>query len=219
MKIKIAPSILNADFRELQKEVDRVKKADILHVDIMDGHFVPNLSMGPMHVKALKTKMRKEAHLMIQDAVKYIPIFMEHGAKRVIAHADSRTNINKFIRMVHNRNGIAGIAINPNIPYSKFKPYLKKADFFLLMTVYPGFGGQSFIKSVLPKIRQLRKLTNADIEVDGGVNLQTAKMAVKAGATILVAGTYLFNSANPAKNIDKLRAIAKRELQIAKKVG
>jgi ribulose-phosphate 3-epimerase len=212
--VKIAPSILNANFAHLQRDVDKVQNADILHIDIMDGHFVPNLSMGPGHVLAIQTKLPKEAHLMMEQPSRYAKSFLDAGAKRLIAHAEAE-DLSKFIRTVHSNNGIAGVAINPNIPFSKLMPYLKRADFFLLMTVKAGFGGQSFMRSVLPKIRKLRKLTYADIEVDGGVNLETAKLAVRAGATILVAGTSLFNSNDPKHQVEELRSISNREIHLS----
>jgi len=205
MKVKIAPSILSADFSHLQKDIDKVRNADYLHIDIMDGHFVSNITIGPVVIKNLKTKLIKDVHLMIEEPEKYAKDFAEAGADIITFHAEVSKNLKKTIRLIRKLGVKVGIAINPDKELSLIMPVLDDVDMVLLMTVFPGFGGQKFIKDVLPKIKELRKLKpELDIEVDGGINDKTIKQAVKAGANIIAAGSFIFRDKTPSKMISLL---------------
>lgn len=203
--VKIAPSITTVDFAHLQAEVDKVKTGDILHLDIMDGNFVPNITFGPALVKSINTPLTKESHLMIKSPSKFIERFVDAGSKRISFHVEIEENLLKNIKLVKSLNKKVGLAINPATPLSKLKPYLNKIDFVLVMSVNPGFGAQSFMPSVLGKIKELRKIYSGDIEVDGGINLETGKQCVEAGANILVVGAFLYASKNPEELIRKLK--------------
>lgn len=199
--IAIAPSILAADFSSLGAQVQAVERggADRIHVDVMDGHFVPNLSMGPVVVSALRpvTKLPLEVHLMITDPVKYAPAFLRAGADTIIVHLEVLADPRPLLREVRGQGRKAGLAINPDKPVSWFEPFLAEIDVALCMTVFPGFGGQPFIPSSLDRIRQLRAMMRGgnptcDLEVDGGIDLATGEQSVAAGANVLVAGTSIF---------------------------
>ncbi len=194
MKIKIAPSILSANFAHLQEDIDKVKNADVLHIDVMDGHFVNNITIGPVVIKDIKTNLLKEAHLMIKNPEQYVEPFVKAGAQRIIFHAETAKNPEALIKGIKKHNAEAGASLNPDSPLSMIKPYLDKLDMVLLMTVFPGFAGQKFIDSVVPKIKELRSIFKKDIEVDGGINFETAKIASEAGANLLVAGSFIFNN-------------------------
>lgn len=221
-RIKIAPSVLAADFSRLSDEVKRVEEAgaDLLHVDVMDGHFVPNITVGPQVIGALdsKTKLPLDVHLMIENPGKYIKSFAEAGADILTVHIEaysgsesevlsprSKVKIKSDLSLIKSLGLKAGVVLNPSTPLSTIEDIIEKVNMVLLMTVNPGFGGQGFIRSVLPKIRALRRYFAGDIEVDGGINHRTAKEAVRAGANILVAGTYIFRAENMREAIKRLR--------------
>jgi ribulose-phosphate 3-epimerase len=204
-KLKIAPSILSANFSHLQEDVDKVEDADVLHLDVMDGHFVPNITFGPVVLKDLKTKLYKQAHLMITNPEKYIEAFVKAGADNITIHAETG-NLEQNIDKIHSLGADAGITINPDTSLDAIKSVVDKVELVLLMTVYPGFGGQKFISDVVPKIRELRELCpGVDIQVDGGINLKTIKVAYEAGANVIVAGSFIFNSDDPKARIEALR--------------
>lgn len=207
MKIKIAPSVLSADFGKLNEEIASIAKSvDMIHVDVMDGHFVPNITIGPVVVKYIKTHLALDTHLMIEHPEKYIKDFAPYSKIITIHYEACRRNLKKIIRMIKKLGCKAGISINPRTPLSKIYSILHDVDMVLLMTVNPGFANQTFIKSVLPKIKYLRHIApKLDIEVDGGINPSTAKMCVSAGANIFVAGSYIFGSHKRLSAIKNLR--------------
>jgi ribulose-phosphate 3-epimerase len=212
----IAPSILSADFARLAEEVRRVEKAgaDWLHVDVMDGHFVPNLTIGPVVVHWLKkcTRLPLDVHLMIERPEKYIPHFAKAGAWNITVHWEACRRPAEVLRLIKKQGCRAGLSVRPRTPIEKVAPYLKDLDVVLVMTVEPGFGGQSFMPDMLPKIRWLReqnkKLKRSHrpwIEVDGGINNETAPLTVHAGAEVLVAGNAIFAAKDPAVALKTLR--------------
>jgi len=216
-KIEIAPSILSADFARLGEEVKALEKAgaDLIHLDIMDGHFVPNITFGPAVVKALRpfTKLPFDVHLMIAPADPYIEAFAQAGADYITVHPESGPHIHRTVHLIKSLGKKAGIALNPGTPASIVSNLLEDIDQILVMTVNPGFGGQSFIHSQLTKISEVRKMIDSCgrpiiLEVDGGITPETAKWVLEAGATRLVAGTAVFKSGISAyeKNIADLRA-------------
>lgn len=206
-KIQIAPSILSADFGRLNEEVKTVEPyCDRIHFDVMDGHFVPNLTMGAPILKMMKTKRPVEAHLMIENPEKYIGDFAAAGADLIIVHQETCPHLHKTIQQIKSHGVKAGVSINPGTPLVMIEDVVDDVDQVLLMTVNPGFGGQSFIESVVPKIIALREaMPDLDIEVDGGINDKTAKIAIEAGANILVAGNYVFSAKDRKKAIASLR--------------
>ncbi len=213
VRIKIAPSILSADFNCLGQEIKKAELAgaDMFHIDVMDGHFVPNITIGPVVVKHIRkvTKLPLDVHLMIEEPQKYIDDFIASGADMITVHIET-VHSSQFIVYSNKlkRQGIkVGISLNPNTPLTKIKPVLSFVDFVLVMSVNPGFSGQRFIPKVLPKIRELRALFKGDIAVDGGINDLTAKRAYLAGANILVAASYIFNSNNYKKTIRRLKNV------------
>ena len=210
--IKVAPSLLAANFATLAQEVKRMEEAgaDLFHVDVMDGHFVPNLTIGPMIVQAIResTSLPLDVHLMIKEPEKFVERFAKAGSNGLTIHVEaSGKQTPSLLRKIRSMGLKAGLALSPDTPLAKAVPFLSQVDLVLLMTVHPGFGGQSFIPSVLPKISQLRELFKGDIEVDGGINAQTAKEAVSKGANVLVAGTYLFRAPDPKEAIQNLRRL------------
>ena len=213
-KIKIAPSILAADFSCLREEIKRVEEAgaDLLHLDIMDGHFVPNISFGPLIVKALDrlTHLPLDVHLMIKKPERYLEAFRISGADYLTVHLEACPNLAEVIRQIMELKAKVGVALNPQTPFSSIIPFLKKIDLLLLMSVNPGFGGQEFIPAVLEKIKEAaqwisRREIPLEIAVDGGVGPQNAPQIIEAGATILDAGTAIFKSTNYKEAIDSLR--------------
>jgi ribulose-phosphate 3-epimerase len=211
VKIKVAPSILSADFSCLGTEIKRVELAgaDMLHIDVMDGHFVPNITIGPAVVKYIRrvTKLPLDVHLMIDNPEKFIDEFIGAGSDMLTMHIET---INapgfKFQAARLKRKKIkVGISLNPNTPLMKIKSLLNYVDFVLVMSVNPGFSGQAFIPAVLPKIKQLRSIFDGDISVDGGVNDKIAGSIIKAGANILAAGSYVFGAKNTKLAIERLR--------------
>ncbi|MGA9226573.1 MAG: ribulose-phosphate 3-epimerase, partial [Mesobacillus sp.] len=200
--VKIAPSILSADFARLGDEIKDVEQggADYIHVDVMDGHFVPNITIGPLIVEAIRpiTKLPLDVHLMIENPDQYIEAFAKAGADYITVHVEASRHLHRTIQLIKSTGVKAGAVINPATPVESLKHIIEDLDMVLLMSVNPGFGGQNFISSVLPKIRQVKEMADAvnpnlEIEVDGGVNEETAKLCVEAGATVLVAGSAVFN--------------------------
>ena len=211
MKIKVAPSLLSADFSCLNKEIKRVQAAgaDLLHIDVMDGHFVPNITIGPVVVKYIRkvTKLPLDVHLMIENPGKYIDAFADAGSDMITVHIEVVTakQLRTMSRKLRAKNIKLGISLNPATPLAKIKPALKFVDFVLVMSVNPGFGGQGFIPAALPKIKKLRTMFKKDISVDGGINQRTARLVINAGANILAAGSYIFGSSNARQAIERIR--------------
>ncbi len=213
-KIQIAPSILSADFARLGQEIETVGRAgaDMIHIDVMDGHYVPNITIGPLVVKSIRpiSQLIFDVHLMIEHADRYIADFVQAGADIITVHAEACTHLHRTVQLIKQHNIKAGVALNPATPVSVLEHVLDDLDMVLVMSVNPGFGGQSFIESALPKIQQLRGMIEVrklatDIQVDGGINEKTAKGVVEAGANILVAGSYLFGKQDIAERIELLR--------------
>tara|TARA_B100000029_G_scaffold212912_1_gene210936 strand:- start:3593 stop:4252 length:660 start_codon:yes stop_codon:yes gene_type:complete len=215
-KIQISPSILSADFSELGSEIKKLEEsgADMIHVDVMDGHFVPNLTIGPPVIKSLRkfTNIPFDVHLMISPVHKYIKDFAEAGADIITIHPEATDNLNESINEIRKFNKKVGVSLNPDTDISVIENNLQDIDLVLIMSVYPGFGGQKFISNVIEKIKKLyeikKKLNlNFDIEVDGGINFSNSETVINAGANILVSGTTIFkeNNGNIKKNIELLK--------------
>ena len=215
MKMQIAPSILSADFGKLNAEIATVEPyVDLLHVDIMDGHFVPNITMGPPIVKNIQTKLPIDLHLMIEHPEMYIEEFIKAATANglpkekvsVTVHQEACKHLHRVIQLIKSFGVKAAVSINPATPVEMIRDVLGDLDMVLVMSVNPGFGGQKFIPVALEKIREIRKLKpDLDIEVDGGINAETAKLCVSAGANILVAGSYVFGAEDRKKAIESLR--------------
>jgi ribulose-phosphate 3-epimerase len=212
--VKIAPSILSADFRDLEGEIKKVEKAgaDLIHIDVMDGHFVPNITMGPLVVAAVKkiTKLPLDVHLMIENPERYIEAFAKAGADIIGIHAEASKNMKRDIAHIKKLGCKACVTINPETPVKPILKVLDKVDMILVMSVHPGFEKQVFMTKSLGKIKALRKIATEkgltlDIEVDGGINSQTAHIAIQAGANVLVAGSAIFYAKSVAKAIRELR--------------
>jgi ribulose-phosphate 3-epimerase len=213
--VKVAPSLLSADFRNIEREIKRVEKCrvELLHLDVMDGHFVPNITFGPMIVEAINrcTNLPLDVHLMIENPDSFVESFVKSGSDYLTVSFEACRHLDRTIELIKSFKVKAGCALNPATPLSVIKPVLEKLDLLLLMTVNPGFGGQKFMSSVLPKIEEARKLIQehkltTEIQVDGGINPETAKLVKKAGATILVAGAAIFKSKDYCKIVKALRA-------------
>ena len=215
-KIKISPSILSADFSQLGNEIKRLEEggADMIHVDVMDGHFVPNLTIGPPVIKALRQKcsLKFDVHLMISPVHKYIEAYADAGADIITIHPEATDNLEDSILKIKSLDKNVGISLNPESKIDLIIDYLKKIDLVLIMSVNPGFGGQKFMPEVLDKIKKLKKIQsekalNFAIEIDGGINFDNCQLAIEAGANILVSGTTVFKSNNGdiKKNIDLLK--------------
>lgn len=212
--VKIAPSILSADFARLGEEIKDVERggADYIHVDVMDGHFVPNITIGPLIVEAIRpvTKLPLDVHLMIENPDQYIEAFAKAGADYITVHVEACRHLHRTIQLIKSTGVKAGVVLNPATPVESLKHIIEDVDMVLLMSVNPGFGGQKFISSVLPKIRQVKELADSlnpdlEIEVDGGVNEETAKLVIEAGANVLVAGSAIFNKEDREAAIASLR--------------
>ena len=216
-KIQISPSILSADFSQLANEIKRLENggADMIHVDVMDGHFVPNLTIGPPVIKSLKkhSSILFDVHLMISPVHKYIKAYADAGADIITIHPEATDDINSSISLIKELNKKVGVSLNPETKVDIIIEHLDKIDLVLIMSVNPGFGGQKFMPEVLSKVEELKKLRTAkdlnfDIEIDGGINFENSKMAIQAGANILVSGTTIFKSNNGdiKKNIELLKS-------------
>lgn len=217
MKVLIAPSLLAADFAALGEAVSMAERggADLLHVDVMDGHFVPNITMGPPVVRALKRVARVplDVHLMISDPDRYIEAFVQAGAARISVHAEVLPHLHRTLQVIKGLGIKAGVAINPSTPVSAIEEVASDVDQVLVMCVNPGFGGQTFIPRSESKVRAVRALldaagSDAPIEVDGGIDVTTAARIVRAGARILVAGSAIFGARDPSAAVRELRASA-----------
>lgn len=208
-KILIAPSILSADFSKLGADIKAVEDsgADWLHIDVMDGHFVPNITIGPVVVKSIRkvTGMPLDVHLMIEDPGKFVESFVKSGADIITFHAESNSDPKKTIAEIKDLKKKAGISIRPGTALSAIEPLLSMVDMVLVMTVEPGFAGQEFMSECLPKIKELKKIFKGDIQVDGGINESTAALVRSAGANVIVAGTAVFGTKNYGEAIRKLK--------------
>ena len=217
-KIKISPSILSADFSQLGSEIKRLEEggADLIHVDVMDGHFVPNLTIGPPVIKTLRkfTTIPFDVHLMISPVHKYIKDYADAGADIITIHPEATENLLNSINHIKELNKKVGVSLNPDTKANVIIDYLDKIDLVLIMSVFPGFGGQKFIPEVIKKIEELNQIKknkklNFDIEVDGGINFSNSKIVIEAGANILVSGTTIFkeNNGDIKKNISTLKLV------------
>ena len=217
-KIQISPSILSADFSQLGNEIKKLEEAgaDMIHVDVMDGHFVPNLTIGPPVIQSLRnyTKLPFDVHLMISPVHKYIKNFADAGADIITIHPEATNDLVASLNYIKSLNKRVGVSLNPNTNLNVIENYLNQINLVLIMSVYPGFGGQKFMPEVLDKIKELKKIKeekklNFDIEVDGGINFENSKIVIEAGANILVSGTTIFkeNNGDIKKNIEYLKSV------------
>jgi ribulose-phosphate 3-epimerase len=211
--IKIAPSLLSADFARLESELATIESADLLHLDVMDGHFVPNITMGPAIIKALRsrTKLPFDCHLMISEPQKYIERFLDAGANMISVHIEAEPHLQRALQLIRDGGAKAGIAINPATSVESLSSAIEFCDYVLVMSVNPGFGGQKFIEPVVPKIRHIAGLIRerglrVEIEVDGGIDARTAPSVVAAGATILVAGSAVFGQDDRSAAMESIRS-------------
>lgn len=214
--IKIAPSILSADFSKLGEEIKAVEAAgaDYIHVDVMDGHFVPNITIGPLVVQSIRpvTKLPLDVHLMIENPDQYIEAFAKAGADIITVHVEATRHLHRTIQLIKKQGVKAGVVFNPATPVDSIKHIINDIDLVLLMTVNPGFGGQSFIEGVVPKIREVADLVktqglDVEIEVDGGVNPETAPLCIEAGANVLVAGSAIYGKKDLKDAIRSIRGV------------
>lgn len=209
-KIKLAPSILSADFGRLNEEIASVEEfVDVIHVDVMDGHFVPNITLGAPVVKFIKSKLPLDVHLMIENPDKFVKDFAEAGAARIVVHAEAcGENLRAVLMMIRSFGCECGVSIKPATSVDAVKNVLDLADEILVMTVEPGFGGQKFMEDMVPKIRELRGLGyEGDIGVDGGINDKTAPVCIDAGANLLISGSYFFKAVDKKEAAEKIRGV------------
>ncbi len=216
---KISPSILSADFSRLKEEVQAVEKAgaDYIHVDVMDGHFVPNITIGPMILESLRkmTSLPLDVHLMIRNPDEFLTAFVEAGAGILTVHVEACSHLHRTLTEIKKRGARAGVSLNPATPLCLIEPALEYADLVLVMTVNPGFGGQEFIPAMLPKIKQLRSLIdhkgwNLELEVDGGIKVDNIGAVAKAGADVFVSGSGIFKTSDYGKTITAMREEIKK---------
>lgn len=216
MEMKISPSILASDYANLEKELGKCASAQMIHVDVMDGHFVPNISIGAPVVSSIKKvcNIPFDVHLMISNPLQYAEDFANAGADIICFHTESDSPIGETIDKILSLGKKAALAVKPGTDIDVVLPYLDKLSMVLVMTVEPGFGGQSFMESTMPKIEKIRSINkDIDIEVDGGINPDTIKIAAKAGANVFVAGSAVFKSDNPASTIELLKQNAENEVK------
>ncbi len=212
-EIQIAPSLLSADFSCLKDEVKTVEHAKLLHIDVMDGNFVPNISFGPSLVKAIRkeSELIFDCHLMVQHPLKFIPAFADAGADIITVHLEAEDDTFECLEKIRSCGKKCGVVLNPDTPVERVLPYLDQVDMILLMSVYPGFGGQKYIPAVTDKIREIRKMIGdrkIDLEIDGGINLETIGEAAGAGANVIVAGTAVFGTPDRPLAISQLKEAA-----------
>jgi len=220
-KIIVAPSILAADFSRLSDEIHRVEAAgaDWIHCDIMDGHFVDNISFGPEIVRIVRglTSLALDVHLMIEHADHYVPRFVKAGANSMTVHVEqeAKHDVEKTLKQIRDSGCRAGLSLNPETRFDLVEPFVHRVDILLVMTVHPGFGGQTFRADQMEKVKRARSLNrNVDIEVDGGINADTARLSIENGANVLVAGTSIFHSKDYAKAIRQLRGDSRRSTRL-----
>ncbi|MEW6228789.1 MAG: ribulose-phosphate 3-epimerase [Bacillota bacterium] len=219
--IKIAPSILSADFARLADAAEKASSADLLHIDVMDGHFVPNITVGPPVVASLHavSRLPLDVHLMIDNPDLYVESFAEAGSSIITVHAEATSHLHRTLQAIRSAGASPGVAINPATPAAALEHILDLVDLVLVMTVNPGFGGQEFIAGMIRKIENVRAMVaeagrEIDIEVDGGITPETAPLVVKAGANVLVAGNFVFGRGNPQANLERLRESARLALPL-----
>ncbi|HNX68582.1 MAG TPA: ribulose-phosphate 3-epimerase [Candidatus Omnitrophota bacterium] len=213
-KIMLAPSLLSADFSRLAEEIRDVEQAgcDVLHIDVMDGHFVPNISIGPVVVSSLRkiTKIPFDVHLMISDPAKYIAEFRKAGADWITIHVEAEKNVRATLQEIRKLGAKAGLSLKPKTPVEAILPYLEELDLILVMSVEPGFGGQAFMPDQMPKVAALRQKFKGLISVDGGIDPRNVLQAIAAGADVLVAGSAVFGKKDRAQVISEFREVAKK---------
>jgi ribulose-phosphate 3-epimerase len=215
--VQIVPSILSADFARLGEEIGRVERggATMLHLDVMDGHFVPNLTIGPPVVESIRkiTRARLDVHLMIEDPDRYAPAFIQAGADQVSVHQEACRHLNRTLRMIQDEGALAGVVLNPATPVAVLDEVLEVADYVLIMSVNPGFGGQQFIPRALDKVRELdrkrrERRLELPIEIDGGITVDNLAEVVRAGCDWIVTGSSVFHTADPSATVSEMRQIA-----------
>lgn len=215
--IKVAPSILSADYLNLERDINKIEKdAEYLHIDVMDGDFVPSISYGPGWVKQIRkiSDLILDVHMMVRNPERYVDEFADNGADLIGVHVEATPHIHRALQMIKNKGVKAEVVINPGTPVEAIKPVLYMVDQVLVMTVNPGFGGQKFLPETVKKIQQLNDLKKSegysfDVEIDGGVNNETVKTAYNAGATVAVAGSYVFNDENPSSKVQAIKDATK----------
>jgi ribulose-phosphate 3-epimerase len=221
--VQIVPSILSADFAHLAEEIARVERggATMLHVDVMDGHFVPNLTLGPPVFESIRkiTRSRLDVHLMIEDPDRYAPVFIRAGADQVSVHQEACRHLDRTLRMIHEEGALAGVVINPATPVATLTEVLDVADYVLIMSVNPGFGGQHFIPRALDKVRELDRLRRErhlqlPIEIDGGITLENLQEVIRAGCDWVVTGSSIFHSPDPAATVAAMRQVARDATEV-----
>jgi ribulose-phosphate 3-epimerase len=221
--VQIVPSILSADFAHLAEEIARVERggATMLHVDVMDGHFVPNLTLGPPVFESIRkvTRSRLDVHLMIEDPDRYAPVFIQAGADQISVHQEACPHLDRTLRMIRDEGALAGVVINPATPVAMLSEVLDVADYVLIMSVNPGFGGQHFIPRVLDKVRELdrerrERHLQLPIEIDGGITLENLPEVIRAGCDWIVTGSSIFHSSDPAATVAAMRQVARDATEV-----